>query len=440
MGDMDVPDEQAFHEFIGETLQVAVVELAAAFPDQRHLEVSWESIESHSSEWTSTLRSNPDAFLRAFEQALATYPAIPPYGEVSFYDGTTNRADPPFVRLTDVPFETPIAETPHYVGELVRVIGYVEALDDPEVRVAEAVYECSHCEHANRMTVIGPESVSLSTCPECGVKDGYRFDGLRSQMMDAQKGRLHPLDVTDDATVDIELQHGLIDSVSLYEPVVLTGQMYAGGHNHQRTQLRVLVNNVEPTDRTVQRPNVEAAEAYLDAYVVDPEHFTADLREWMLRSTTVLSTQSLTEEEAQAKIITPLLHKLGWNVYSRNVRIEYSEPGGGGTVDYMLMDESNQPLIPIEAKAPNANLGSATDQLERYMQAFSCEIGLLANGQEYRLYDHPAEAQQIRHRWTLNVRELPVNTAVLSGLRYDVAIAEDSLRAIYEDGSPARSE
>jgi DNA-directed RNA polymerase subunit RPC12/RpoP len=428
---MELPDEQEFHEFIGEALQVAVVELAAAFPDQRHLEISWHTIETYNSEWSRTLRSNPDAFLRAFEQALTTYPAIPPYGQVSFYDGTTNRADPPFIRLTDVPFETPIAEAPNRVGELVRVIGYVESLDDPEVRVAKAVYECSHCEHTHRMTVIGPESVSLSACPECGFKDGYQFDGLRSQMMDAQKGRIHPLDVTEDTTVDIELQHSLIDSVSLYEPVALTGQMYVEGETHQRSQLCLLVNNIESTDRTVHRPNVEAAETYLSAHVAEPEHFTADLREWMLRSTTVLSTQSLTEEEAQAKIITPLLHKLGWNVYSNNVRIEYSEPGGGGTVDYMLTDGSNRPLIPIEAKAPNIDLGSAVDQLERYMQRFSCEIGLLANGREYRLYDLPPDTQEIRHRWTLDVRELPVNTAALTGLRYDVAVAEDSLRAIY---------
>jgi hypothetical protein len=148
------------------------------------------------------------------------------------------------------------------------------------------------------------------------------------------------------------------------------------------------------------------------------------------RSSKILARQHpLPEEEAQAKIITPFLHRLGWNVFSSSVRIEYSEPGSDGQVDYMLIDGSNDLRIPIEAKSPGKDLRNHTTQLKRYLKTFDCEVGMLCSGAEYLLYGiNPNKStDELTPIFDVKLSALPVNSKLFERLTPEYVENQNSL-------------
>lgn len=71
---------------------------------------------------------------------------------------------------------------------------------------------------------------------------------------------------------------------------------------------------------------------------------------WNTVRRTLREMPSLDESNTRMKIITPLLHGLGWDIYSDEVQTEYVIKWGsvGGKVDYALFS-GGKPVVFVEA-------------------------------------------------------------------------------------------
>jgi hypothetical protein len=98
---------------------------------------------------------------------------------------------------------------------------------------------------------------------------------------------------------------------------------------------------------------------------------------------------NLDEDNTKAKIITPFVHALGWNVFDNSVvELEYPRQDSEfeDRVDYALFDGAEHPRVVVEAKQVDAFLDGFTGQVKRYMRLFGAEYGVLTNGERYMVY------------------------------------------------------
>lgn len=112
------------------------------------------------------------------------------------------------------------------------------------------------------------------------------------------------------------------------------------------------------------------------------------LEEFVQRSRHIITTtDDLDESNTQAKILTPLVHVLGWNIFSPEVQLEYSDPDAeiSGNADYALLDNDENPAVIVEAKRVDRSLDPHLGQLKTYMRVFGTDWGLLSNGDRYIL-------------------------------------------------------
>jgi hypothetical protein len=99
------------------------------------------------------------------------------------------------------------------------------------------------------------------------------------------------------------------------------------------------------------------------------------------------SDQTITNEiEARQKLITPLLHALGWNIYAPEVRAEARPTGMNERVDYALHDREGEVAVVVEAKRPGRVNSSADQQVKKYLRLSGAKYGLLTDGKEIRLW------------------------------------------------------
>lgn len=94
----------------------------------------------------------------------------------------------------------------------------------------------------------------------------------------------------------------------------------------------------------------------------------------------------MNEETTKARIIQPLLERLGWDI-TKDIELEFSISmhGRHHSVDYALMIEE-KPSLFIEAKGCDTPLDKDHgEQLETYMKQHNVNWGLLTNGKEYRV-------------------------------------------------------
>lgn len=402
------------HEFLQQYYHPDIVDLAAEFPSERSLSIDWSDVQEYKNAWTTALKEHPESTIDTFEQALATYPAKPPQGRLGFIEGETNPDEAPFVRFAAVPLSHP-DQPEEKIGRFIQYKGRLTEIEEVQARVGTAVFECTECGHQTIVRQIGSRTGSPTSCSECGTTAAYDFDGANSIFADTRRATLDPLD--DGPAIDVEFRHELVEEVRLNSDVEVVGILYCTGLTERRPDLTLLANSVTTLDSSLQ----VQAESYLETTRHTEEGFTDELRAIVQRSKRVLKYQQVSEEGAQAKLINPLLHLLGWDMYSSDVQIEYSGHGGGGQVDYML-HVNHRPTLPIEAKSPGTDLEECLPQLERYMDAFDCAIGLLSTGEEYKLYG-VTDKGDVECIFTLKLDDFVDNTELVQTLSKHV-IAE----------------
>lgn len=109
----------------------------------------------------------------------------------------------------------------------------------------------------------------------------------------------------------------------------------------------------------------------------------------------VATGQNLDEANTKAKIVTPFIRTLGWNVPDNSeVLLEYSgEEQFDDRADYALFGPDGVHAV-VEAKQIGQPLANNTAQVRRYMRLFGADWGLLTNGEEYIIHHATGENEE----------------------------------------------
>lgn len=429
---------EGFHEFLIERYHADVVDLSAKFPDKRSMYVDWEYLDEHDNAWAKAVLEEPDEFSEIAERALATYPAKPPYGQLAFDQNDLDRNEAPFIRFTNLPEQAESNDIFDEVGRLVRFEATIETVGEVQARLATAAFDCEHCDARVNRQQVGRSLKEPVRCNSCGTERPFTVNSFASKRVESLFATVTPMTTEpSDDEVTIEFRHELADAVKTLplSKCAVSGIVHSTGMDGRCPRLTVLANSVTPSEGSpVPMPS---SDPYLGLEPPSDDELTKALSDFANRSSKILARQQpLVEEEAQAKIITPLLHLLGWNVYSRQLRLEYSEPGNGGQVDYMLVDSSGKPRVPVEAKSPSTDLRECRGQLERYARAFNCEVGMLASGDEFRLYGFPLDADKGHTPlFAVKISALPMNSSLFRLLTRESVDATDSLLEIFSSAT-----
>jgi hypothetical protein len=404
LNSISVEDAQ---DFLKTHYHMKIIDLCAQFPEERSLYVKYQDIFEHNQHWAQSLVDSPNEFLSIIEKGLLKYPEKPPHGQLTFNDNTYNKHESPFVRIDGFPNTAHPNGLTDEVGCLVNCVGLVTELQEAQARICEAVYECENCNSRINLHPVGQEFEPPATCSHCNKEGCYQLDSTATKHANTRFITLIPSDENQAPKVEVELRHSLIDSVEVGNQIGVVGVPYYLGESNRIPNITLLANSLDKSFKRTSSEIESISQKYLGIELQVTESFENSVEQFFNRSSDILHdkfrAEQMTEEEAQAKIITPLFHTLGWDIFGRQVRIEYSEPGSNGQVDYMLMDEDKNPIIPAEAKSPHSELDNNIKQIKRYLETFNCEIGLLTNGEEYRLYALQS-GDNIRelYRFTLN--------------------------------------
>lgn len=116
----------------------------------------------------------------------------------------------------------------------------------------------------------------------------------------------------------------------------------------------------------------------------------------------------MAEKEAKARIkINKLLEEAGWRFFDsdagkanilleKKVKITKEKFHGFGDdfenttmgfVDFLLVDEKENPIVVLEAKAENKHPLYGKEQARQYAQAINCRYVILSNGNDHYLWD-----------------------------------------------------
>lgn len=110
------------------------------------------------------------------------------------------------------------------------------------------------------------------------------------------------------------------------------------------------------------------------------------LREYVERSQSLIEqSPQMNEDNTKARLIEPLIEKLGWDLRSLEVEREYTMQIGSGQAraDYALLLDST-PVVFVEAKGCDGTLSERDErQLSSYMRQVGVDWGLLTNGKTF---------------------------------------------------------
>lgn len=421
--------ESEFHEFFKNNYHSEIVDLCAEFPEQRSLQISWEDINSYNRTWGSIIFDEPIDFFEAAGAALITYPLKPPQGQLTFYPESPDLNKPPFIHIDDLPEYSKSENIFNEDNKFVTCSVTVKNVEEVQARLVTAFFDCQYCGAQVIRHQVGVELDKPVRCSDCGTERAFELNHQKSVYADSLIVSGDTIGTnTNNMGIKIEFRNNLIDEFERIPvaEVKVGGVVHCSNNNDRRPDITILADSVIPDARSKTTKLAESlyvGESYQKDIIDSLDVFVS-------RSSNILTQQNpLHEEEAQAKIITPFLHRLGWNIFSSSVRIEYSEPESDGQVDYMLIDGSNDPKIPIEAKSPEKDLKNHTSQIKRYLKTFDCEIGMLSSGAEYLLYgiDPNSPKNELMPIFDLKLSALPANSELLERLTREYVEEQNSL-------------
>ena len=128
-----------------------------------------------------------------------------------------------------------------------------------------------------------------------------------------------------------------------------------------------------------------------------------------------------TEEATKTSMIMPFFQMLGYDVFNPLEFVpEYTADVGikkGEKVDYAIMDEDQNPLILIEAKCHDEDLGKHGSQLFRYFGTSTAKFGILTNGVIYRFYTDLESPNKMDDRPFLELNLLDIKDGLVPELK-----------------------
>jgi hypothetical protein len=374
-----------FDEFYSDYYDAEIREFARAYPERRSLYIQFDDVLSYDPNLADDWLAQPRALADYAEEALRLYelPGAVELEEVN-------------VRLTGLPeSKSPIAVSSEYIEMLVAVEGRVVEAGGVETRLREGAFTCQRCGTLTRI----PQSVQGGLeepiqCMGCELEGPFEVDQNQSEFGEFQVGVIEDVpSVLDQETprrMEVILEGDVAGELCVGDVVVVTGVVDSRQVDGQVFDFSVDAVAVEAAESSgVERWREEYLGTTVDSEDTgggDEDAFSV----FVERSREVIQQGgNLDEDNTKAKIITPFVHALGWNVFDNSVvELEYPRQDSEfeDRVDYALFDGAEHPRVVVEAKQVDAFLDGFTGQVKRYMRLFGAEYGVLTNGERYMVY------------------------------------------------------
>jgi hypothetical protein len=374
--------------------------LCEEYPDERRsLYIDWETLNTYDAELADDFLSAPDQLREYAEEALRLYD-IP--SDVSLGQA--------HIRLTNPPQSFSIsALASHHAGQLVTIKGYVQACSHVQPKIQDAAFECQRCGSVTRIPQTGSDMQTPHKCHGCERSGPFRINHDQSEFVDWQTGTLAELtSPTADRpqSIAVHLADDLAGAFTASAVTQVTGVPHLDDHDPTEHTFGLYVDAYSV--RQLDDPDWEQwATDYLGMTIETPTVAQTDLEAFVQRSRQIITTADhLDESNTQAKILTPFIHVLGWNVFAPEVQFEYSgdDETVGGNADYALLDRDGHPAVIIEAKRVSRSLDPHLGQLKEYMRVFGANWGVLSNGDRYLMLRATENSPSPDERQILNCR------------------------------------
>ena len=394
-------------------------ELAQHYPSRRTLEVDYDTVFAFNPDLADDWTEQPRQITRYAEEALRLYELPVEVGLGQAH-----------VRLTNPPVPiSPFEISSDHIGSLVGLEGVVVEASDVVTRLQAGAFECQRC---GTLTHIpqrkrGQELERPHECQGCEREGPFEVHQDQSEFVDYQHAVVEDLPSSLKASVspkriDVHLEDDIAGMLRPGEPVVLTGVVDVTQVDKQVFEISLDVQSVGEG---------ESVEEWREEYLgvsLDTEESSdvvgVEFERFVERSRGVVQQGgNLDEDNTKAKIVTPFVHMLGWNVFdSSEVELEYPRQDDefDDRADYALFDSDGCPRVVVEAKQVETLLDGFTGQVKRYMRLFGAEFGVLTNGERYMVYrredgDVPSETLLL----DCQLEELAQNQSVVAALSRD---------------------
>lgn len=356
-----------------------IAALCENYPDKcRSLYIDWETLNTYDAGLADDFLKHPAQTRMDAEEALRLYdtPGNDSLGQAH-------------VRITNHPQSHSIsALTSHHAQQLVAVTGYVQECSHVQPKIQQAAFECQRCGSLTRIPQSGDELRSPAECMGCERNGPFRLHNGQSEFVDWQTGTLRemPSSAADSPqALSVSLEDDLAGALTASTHVTVTGvlQLTSNDTSDVTFEMHLAAQSVPELEKEIWE---QWATDYLGVTVESSTLSQTALEEFVQRSRHIITTtDGLNESNTQAKILTPFLHVLGWNVFGPDVQLEYSgsDEEVGGSADYALLDRDGRPVVIVEAKRVARSLDPHLGQLKEYMRVFGADWGVLSNGDRY---------------------------------------------------------
>lgn len=387
---------ERFEDFYQEYYTEEIKELAQRADSQQSLSVDWADLSEFDDDLAEDYCSQPAQLRDCAKEALCISD-IPD-------EGSLERVP---VRIENLPHTiSPSDLRSEHAGQLVSVEGVVVEASEVKPKLQEGAFECQRCGTLTRIPLSDEEYQEPHQCEGCERQGPFEVHIGQSEMVDHQKAVLHDLPGETGRRLDHLPAHfrgDIAGTVHEQDRVTVVGEVHleqdSEGSDRFNTYLEgVSVSTQDPADwdrwteyLDMERPVSTPSEDDLDAFIT--------------RSRQILDAgPALDEWNTQAKIITPFLHVLGWNVYAPEVQLEYPRDDDAidDRADYVLFREG-EPAVVVEAKRAGRLLQAGIKEAKRYMRLIGTEWGIATNGERYVVLRSDPDSDQPAERTILDV-------------------------------------
>lgn len=255
-----------------------VFELAERYPnEQQSLTIAWTDLFQYDPDLAEDIYAHPDRFMPMLDEALRLYD-LPV--DVDLSGATVRIEDLPEDRVYDVG-----AYRSENVNELVGIRGVVSKQTQVEPKPDELAYECLRCTALTYIPQDGRGTQEPHECSGCERQGPWDVNFEKSTFHDFRLIRLQlPPDKaqgkSDDATIDVALEHDLVNDVQAGDRVVVTALLRAEqrDNNHSTFEIYAEANSVSILETDFEDVDVSNDEIERIQAIADNDPFSTLVR------------------------------------------------------------------------------------------------------------------------------------------------------------------
>ena len=228
-----------FEEFFATSYKDDVFKILEKYPDERSLNVNYQSLEMFDPELADLLIEKPEEVIAAAQTAIKNIDPLVKDADINIrFENLTN-----IVALKDL--------LSKYIGTFVAADGIVRKTDEIRPRIETGVFECRGCMRLHEVEqTSGNHIVEPSLCSECGGRS-FRLLQEESKYIDTQTARMQePSGGTEPKQMLMVLEDELVDELNPGDKVRITGTLKTFREERSgKFKNYIYVNHIEPLEQ-----------------------------------------------------------------------------------------------------------------------------------------------------------------------------------------------